>query len=37
MYYDQEAKAALCKFNGVGPKTAACVLMFALQRPVIPL
>jgi endonuclease-3 len=31
-----EAKAWLRKLNGVGPKTAACVLMFALGRPVLP-
>ncbi|MBN1346526.1 MAG: endonuclease III [Phycisphaerae bacterium] len=26
----------LCRFNGVGRKTAACVLMFELGRPVLP-
>ena len=31
-----EAVAYLCRFNGVGPKTAACVLMFNLGRPVLP-
>lgn len=31
-----EAKAFLLGFHGVGPKTAACVLMFALGRPVLP-
>jgi endonuclease III len=29
---DDEARRQLTRFNGVGPKTAACVLMFALQR-----
>jgi endonuclease-3 len=32
----EEAKAWLSKFNGVGPKTAACVLMFACGKPVLP-
>ncbi len=31
-----EAKAWLSGFNGVGPKTAACVLMFACGLPVLP-
>jgi endonuclease III len=31
-----EAKAYLAGFNGVGPKTAACVLMFACGMPVLP-
>lgn len=31
-----EAKAWLAGFNGVGPKTAACVLMFACGLPVLP-
>lgn len=31
-----EAKAWLAGFSGVGPKTAACVLMFACGRPVLP-
>jgi len=31
-----EAKAWLRSFPGVGPKTAACVLMFALGRPALP-
>jgi endonuclease-3 len=31
-----EAKAWLGKFNGVGPKTAACVLMFGCGTPVFP-
>ena len=32
----EEAKAYLQDFHGVGPKTAACVLMFSLGRPVLP-
>ncbi len=32
----EEAKAYLLGFHGVGPKTAACVLMFSLGRPVLP-
>ena len=32
----EEAKAWLAKFNGVGPKTAACVLMFGCGQPVFP-
>ena len=32
----EEAKAWLSKFNGVGPKTAACVLMFGCGTPVFP-
>ena len=31
-----EAKAWLTSINGVGPKTAACVLLFALGRPALP-
>jgi endonuclease-3 len=31
-----EAKAWLRALSGVGPKTAACVLMFALGRPALP-
>jgi endonuclease-3 len=31
-----EAKAALTSIDGVGPKTAACVLLFALGRPAMP-
>jgi endonuclease-3 len=31
-----EAKAWLRELPGVGPKTAACVLMFALGRPALP-
>jgi endonuclease-3 len=33
---DQEAIDYLTALPGVGPKTAACVLMFSLGRPVIP-
>jgi len=33
---DAEAKAYLTAFHGVGPKTAACVLLFACGRPVLP-
>ena len=32
----EEAKAWLTSINGVGPKTAACVLLFALGRPARP-
>ena len=32
----EEAKAWLRDLKGVGPKTAACVLMFALGRPAMP-
>lgn len=32
----EEAKAWLRALPGVGPKTAACVLMFALGRPALP-
>ena len=31
-----DALAYLLSFKGVGPKTAACVLMFCLGRPVLP-
>ena len=31
-----EAKEWLRELNGVGPKTAACILMFALGRPALP-
>lgn len=31
-----EAKTYLIGFHGVGPKTMACVLMFSLCRPVLP-
>lgn len=33
---DAEAQAYLTGLPGVGPKTAACVLLFALRRPVMP-
>lgn len=33
---DQEAVRYLVRFEGVGRKTAACVLMFGLGRPVMP-
>jgi endonuclease III len=33
---DDEARAYLTSLPGVGPKTAACVLLFALKRPVMP-
>jgi len=33
---DARAVEYLCGFAGVGPKTAACVLMFNLGRPVLP-
>lgn len=32
----EEARTYLRSFPGVGPKTAACVLMFSLGRPVLP-
>jgi endonuclease III len=32
----EEAKEYLTGFHGVGPKTTACVLMFSLCRPVLP-
>lgn len=32
----QEARDYLMAFDGVGPKTAACVLLFALEMPVFP-
>jgi endonuclease-3 len=31
-----EAKKQIVRFNGVGPKTAACVLMFAMRRAEFP-
>jgi endonuclease-3 len=31
-----EARAALTRLEGVGPKTASCVLLFACDRPAIP-
>jgi len=33
---DEDARAFLMQFNGVGIKTAACVLMFSMGRPVFP-
>lgn len=33
---DADAVAYLCTLPGVGPKTAACTLLFALGRPVFP-
>lgn len=33
---DREARDYLTSFDGVGPKTAACVLLFACGRPVLP-
>ena len=33
---DEEAQAYLTGLPGVGPKTAACVLLFSLQRPLMP-
>ena len=32
----EDAKAWLTSIVGVGPKTAACVLLFALERPALP-
>ncbi|HEV2128598.1 MAG TPA: endonuclease III [Thermomicrobiales bacterium] len=32
----EEAKDTLLSIDGVGPKTAACVLLFALGRPALP-
>ena len=32
----EDAKAWLTSLPGVGPKTAACVLLFALERPALP-
>ena len=32
----EACKAALMRFNGVGPKTVACVLMFTLCRAEFP-
>jgi endonuclease-3 len=32
----ERAQAYLCDLPGVGPKTAACVLLFSLGRPVMP-
>ena len=33
---DEEIKAQLMRFKGVGAKTVACVLMFCLQRAEFP-
>ena len=33
---DDEALAYLQRLPGVGPKTAACVLLFSLGRPAMP-
>ncbi len=33
---DADAEAYLTGLPGVGPKTAACVLLFSLERPVLP-
>ncbi|NOX56183.1 MAG: endonuclease III [Planctomycetes bacterium] len=33
---DEEAMEYLCRMPGVGPKTAACVLLFACGKPVLP-
>ena len=33
---DEEAKKEMCRFKGVGPKTASCVLMFGMQRHDFP-
>ncbi len=33
---DKEVKDVLCAFPGVGPKTAACVLMFSMNRADFP-
>jgi endonuclease-3 len=33
---DREAREFLMQFNGIGIKTASCVLMFSLGRPVFP-
>ncbi|HJR45863.1 MAG TPA: endonuclease III [Actinomycetota bacterium] len=34
---DEEVTAYLCELPGVGPKTAACVLVFSLGRPAFPI
>ncbi len=34
---DNEARDYLLQFRGIGPKTAACTLLFALQKQVFPL
>lgn len=33
---DGDVKKELCRFKGVGPKTAACVLMFGMKRAEFP-
>lgn len=33
----EEAKQFLASFKGVGPKTVACTLLFAFNRPVFPI
>lgn len=33
---DQEVASYLCELPGVGPKTAACVLVFSMSRPAFP-
>lgn len=33
----EEAEKFLSRFNGVGPKTIACVLLFACRQPVFPI
>ena len=33
---DEDARAILMQFDGVGIKTASCVLMFSMGRPVFP-
>ncbi|ACO62227.1 predicted protein, partial [Micromonas commoda] len=33
---DDDVKAELSRFKGVGPKTVSCVLMFCLKRPDFP-
>jgi endonuclease-3 len=34
---DQSVAAYLCELSGVGPKTAACVLVFSMGRPAFPI
>jgi endonuclease-3 len=34
---DSDAFDFLCSFHGVGPKTAACVLVFSMGRPAFPI
>ena len=33
---DEEVNDYLCSLPGVGPKTAACVLLFSMERPAFP-